>query len=235
MLQNDLAIFRLQLKIALKNKIVFFYTLIIPIIMLFLNRGANFRDGYVLYLYWSYIVVTTILNGFMMSLIQLRETGFLKTLSYTVGSKLSVILSSFLVQLLIIQIEIFLFNLVVLFLITPISPVTFLYGFLVTFLSSIVCTSMLSVLFLLKIKERTFNVVINIFLFVDIFLLGMHPTGVWNYLLTIVNPFQLVYELYAIPATIDTFTITLGSVTTIYLLMGFFILNRVSESVKYLV
>lgn len=228
MFQNDRAIFRLQLKVALRNKVVFFYTLIIPIIVLFLNQGEDFRDSSVLYAYWSYIVVTTVLNGFMLNIIRLRESGFLKTLSYTVGSKLSVILTSFLVQLLIIQGEIFLFNLVVLFFITPISAVVFIYGFLVSFLTAIVCTSMMSGLFLLKIKEATFNIVIDIFLFAGIVLLGIHPEGAWHYISSVINPFQLVYELYAVPATIDTFTIIVAFVTASYLIMGFFVLNKIS-------
>lgn len=223
-----MAMFKLQLKIALKEKMVFFYTLIIPIIMVFINKGPSFRDNEVLYLYWAYIVVTTILNGFLMNVIQLRENGFLKTLSYLAGSRFSVVMSSFLVQLLIIQVEILLFNLVVTIFITPVSPWTFLYSFLVSFLAVFLCAAMLSGLLILKVKQNTFTVIINLFLLIGIFLLGIRPQRTWNYFLTVFNPFQLIYGLYNVPYTTVAFGIFEGTCTFVYLVMGFFIFDKIS-------
>jgi len=228
MFENDLAMFKLQLKLALKDKLIFFYTLIIPIIMLFVNRGQSLQDNEALYIYWSYIVVTTVLNGFLMKLIQLRENGFLKTLSYLTGSKLSIIMSAFLVQLVVVQLEILMFNLVVTVLITPVSLMTFLYGFLVSFMATLLCSAMLSGLLILKIKYVFFNLLIAGFLFSGIILLGIRPTGHWNYLLTIFNPFQLIYGLYVVPCTSIVFEIFIGICIICYLWMGFLIINNVS-------
>ena len=228
MLENDWAIFKLQFKIAMKERIVFFYTLVIPFIMLFINRTEDFQDNEALYVYWSYIVVITLLNGFLMQVIHLRESGSLKTLTYMTGSKTSIILAVFLVQLLMIQSEIILFNLVVTLLVTHVSGLTILYGFLTSFLAATLCTAMLSGLMILKIKRTNFNLMINLFLLIGIILLGIRPSGVLNYWLTVFNPFQLIYGLYFLPMASGTFKILVASCTIIYLFIGIMILHKLS-------
>lgn len=228
MFENDLAMFKLQLKVALKDRLFFFYTLVIPIIMALLNRGEYFQDNDALYIYWAYIVVTTVLNGFLMKIIQLREDGFLKTLFYLTGSKLSIIMSSFLVQLVVVQLEILSFNLLVMLLITPVSLTTFIYGFLGSFLATLLCTAMLSGLLLLRIRQGLFNTLIVIFLLGGIILLGIRPTGYWNYLLTVLNPFQLIYGLYLVPGTSNVFGILIGFCIVGYLLLGFLVFHNIS-------
>lgn len=221
-------LFKVQLGIVLKEKIIFFYTLMIPIVVAFLNKGMNFHGGAVLYSFWSYIVVTTVLNGFLLNLIDLRESGRLKHLAHQVGSKFDVVVSAFFVQLLVVQLEIFIFNIIVQLFITPVSPYTFIYGFLVSFLATMCCVAMISFLFLLKIRKSHFNWIINILLFSGIILLRVRPRGIWNYFFTILNPFQFIYALYAVPYIINIDSLILGLITLSYLLMGYLILNRIS-------
>lgn len=228
MLKNGLATFKLQLKIALKQKIVFFYTLIVPIIVLFMNNRAEFKDQRALYIFWAYIVVTSILNGFMINIVDLRENGSLKTLSYMLGSKSVAIMASFLVQLIIIQVEILLFNLVVNFLVIRIPLTTFLYGFLMTFVTTVLTTAMLSIMFLFKVKQRTFNIFINLFLLVGIVLLGFRPSGIWNYLFTIINPFQFVLALYLIPQNSPILNYLVVGFAMLFLGIGYWNLHNIS-------
>lgn len=228
MLENDFAMFKLQLKIAYKEKLAYFYTLIIPIVMVFINKGNYFQDNEALYVYWSYIVVITILNGFLMKIIKLRENGFLKTLIYLTGSKFSVLAGTFVVQLLNIQLQIVIFNLVVALFITKVSLITFLYGFLVSFLATFLCAAMLSGLLLLRIKTWWFNGLITIFLWIGIILLGIRPSGVSNYILTILNPFQLIYGLYFLPYASWYFIVLEGVCMLLYLALGYVVFERIS-------
>lgn len=230
MFGNDWVIFKIQLQMAAKEKIVFFYTLGIPIIMAFLNKGPNFHGNEVLYIYWAYIVVTTVLNGFLMNLVQIRNSGFFKRPSPLIESKFSVLMTAFFTQLLIIQAEIVFFNLATHFLVTPVSPYTFLYGFLVSFLTTIVSISMMSLLLLLKIKQVTFVMIVNIFLLAGLFLLQVRPAGTWNYILTMINPFQFIYALYAVPCIFDLFSLILGIFTVFYVIIGIFILSCLTKS-----
>ncbi|MQS76354.1 hypothetical protein [Companilactobacillus halodurans] len=226
--QDEWAIFKLQMKIALEDKIAFFYTLVIPAAMLFINKSQNFQDNASIYIYWSYIVVSTILNGFLLNLVRLRENGFLKTFSYIVGSKYPIIITSLFVQLLIIQVEILLFNFVVTIFITKVSWVTFLYGFLTTFWATIACAAMLSGLLLLKVKQASFNILINLFLLLGLIFLGLHPSGIWKYLLTIINPFQLIDVLYAIHYHYHLLGVVVLTFTIIYLIFSFFVFMKMS-------
>lgn len=228
MLENELAMFKLQLKIALKEKLAYFYTLIIPIFMVFINKTNDFQDNESLYIYWSYIVVTTVLNGFLMRIVKLRENGLLKTLSYLSGSKFSVLVAVFLVQLLNIQMQILFFNLIVALFITKVSLVTWCYGFLTSFLAVFLCTAMLSGLFIIRVKFFSFMVVINFFLWAGIISLGLRPSGVFNYFLTIFNPFQLILGLYVLPYATIHFVVLEASCTMLYLVMGYFIFEHFS-------
>lgn len=229
MFGNDWVIFKMQLQMAVKEKIVFFYTLGIPIIMAFLNKGPNFHGNEVLYIYWAYIVVTTVLNGFLMKLAQIRSSGFFNRPSPLIESRFSVLMTAFFSQLLIIQAEIIFFNLATHFLITPVSPYTFLYGFLVSFLTTIVSISMMSLLLLLKIRQTSFTMIVNIFLLIGLLLLHVRPAGTWNFFLTAINPFQFIYALYAVPCIFNLFSLMLGVITIVYLIIGVLILSCLSK------
>lgn len=225
MLGNDWTIFKIQLQMAIKEKIVFFYTLIIPIIMAFFNKGPNFHGNEVLYVYWAYIVVTTVLNGFLMNLVKIRNNGFFKEESPLIESRFSILTTAFFTQLLIVQGEIMIFNLIVHLFVTPVSPYTFLYGFLVSFLTTIVSISMMSLLLLVKMKQFTFLIIINLLLLFGLVLLQIRPAGTWNYILTMINPFQFIYALYSVPCILNLFSIMLGIFTISYLIVGIIILS----------
>lgn len=196
MFKDSVPIFKLQLKIALKEKMTFIYSLIIPIVVLLLNNRASLNNSETLYTYWSYIVVTSILNSFMINFIRMREDGSLKTLSYMVGSKTSIIFNKYLVQLLIIEIEIFIFDLAISLLGVRYSLSFYLYGFLMTLITTTLAIAATSILFRLRVKQGTFNIIINIILFWGLFLLTLRPSGILNYLFTIINPFQFVLSIY---------------------------------------
>ena len=228
MFENDLAMLKVQIKLALREKIYFVYTLLVPIFMVFINKTQYFQDNEALYIYWSYIVVTTVFNGFLINLIKLREGGFFKTLAYLIGSKHSIVLANLLVQVLVVQFEILFFNLTVTIFITHLSLLTFVYGFLVSFLATLLCAAMMSGLLLLKVNRLVFDSLIGLFFFFGIVFLGVHTIGVWNYILTILNPFQLIYGLYLVPCTSWRYQLLVGICTVIYLGLGMLVFRGIS-------
>ncbi|CAJ1178379.1 hypothetical protein [Companilactobacillus nantensis] len=228
MFENDWAILKVQIRIALKERFYFIYTLIVPIFMVFINKNQDLQDNESLYIYWSYIVVTTVFNGFLINLIRLREGGFFKTLTYLMGSRHSIVLANLLVQFFVIQLEIFLFNLVVTIFITHVSAITFLYGFLVSFLAALLCSAMMSGLLLLRMKQVYFNLLISCFFILGIGLLGIRPHGILNYVLTMINPFQLIYGLYVVHCTSGFYIIFISLCVVGYLIMGGLIFRNIS-------
>lgn len=226
--ENDVAIFMIQLKIALKEKFYFVYTLLLPIFMVFLNKNLNFQDDGSLYIYWSYIVVTTVFNGFLINIIRLRESGFFKTLIFLVESKNMILLSNIFVQLIIVQLEILLFNIFVTLFITHLSLITFLYGFLTSFLATLLSAAMMVVLLFVKMKQDSFNFLIGSLFVLGIVLLGLHPNGILEYLLTILNPFQMIYELYIVHCSSSTLKFLIGGCTILYLAIAGFLLPKIS-------
>lgn len=228
MFENDLAMLKVQIKLALREKTYFVYTLLVPIFMVLINKTQDFQDNEALYIYWSYIVVTTVFNGFLINIIKLREGGLFKTLAYLMGSKHSIVLANLLVQVLVVQFEICFFNLIVTVFITHLSLITFVYGFLVSFLATLLCAAMMSGLLLLKVNRMTFNVLMGGFFFLGIIFLDVHTVGVWNYILTVLNPFQLIYGLYLVPNTSWHYHLLIGSCTVIYLSLGLLVFKGIS-------
>lgn len=228
MFENDGAILKIQIKIALREKFYFIYTLILPTFMAFINKNQYFQDNESIYMYWSYIIVTTIFNGFLINIIRLREGGFFKTLSYMMKSKHSIILANLLVQCIVIQIEILLFNLIVTFFITPLSIFTLVHGFLVAFLATVICSAMLSILLVLKMKQIYFNWLIGFLFVIGIAALGLHPVGVWHYFLSAFNPFQTIYGIYQIPNVSNSYGFFMLIIASVYLIIGGMIFKHVS-------
>lgn len=231
-LRNDWALFKIQLTIAFKERFYFVYTLIVPMFMVFLNKTLDFQDNESIYVYWSYIVVTTVFNGFLLNLVRLRESGFLKTLTYLSGSRHSIVLANLLVQLVIVQLEIFLFNLYVTFFITHVSALTFVYGFLSSSLITILCIAMMSIFFILKIRRATFNYLVGGIFTIGVLLLGVHPQGTNKAILTVFSPFQFVYGLYVIPCSTIRYAIFLAFCSLLYLTISVLVFKKFSIGEK---
>ena len=219
-LRNDWALFKIQLTIAFKERFYFVYTLIVPMFMVFLNKTLDFQDNESIYVYWSYIVVTTVFNG------------FLKTLTYLSGSRHSIVLANLLVQLVIVQLEIFLFNLYVTFFITHVSALTFVYGFLSSSLITILCIAMMSIFFILKIRRAIFNYLAGGVFTIGVLLLGVHPQGVDKAALTVFSPFQFVYGLYVIPCSTIRYAVFLAFCSLLYLIISVLVFKKFSIGEK---
>ena len=196
--------------------------------MVFINKTAYFTQDEAIYHYWSYIVVTTVFNGFLINMVRLRESGFFKTLTYLVGSKYSIIVSNLLVQVLVVQMEILIFNLIVMIFIAPVSIITFLYGFLTTFLTTLLTAAMLSGFLLLKIKQFWFNNLCGLFFFWGLLFMGLHLPGLAEYILVAMNPFQFIYGIYIVPCTSLYFEILITCCILFYLVLGSIVFKNIS-------
>ena len=196
--------------------------------MVFLNKTLDFQDNESIYVYWSYIVVTTVFNGFLLNLVRLRESGFLKTLTYLSGSRHSIILANLLVQLIIVQLEILLFNLYVTFFITHVSLLTFVYGLLTSSLITVLCAAMMSIFFVLKIQRSIFNYLVGGFFTISVLMLGVHPQGFNKAVLTIFSPFQFVYGLYVVPCSTVRFAVFLALCSLLYLIISVLVFKKFS-------
>lgn len=225
---NDWDFLKMQLKSAWGEKMHFIYTLLIPILILFLNKNLYFPDDITIYIYWSYIVVTTVFHGFLINLVRWRENGRFKNISLLVKSDHTVILTNILVQLIVIQIEIACFNLIMAIFVTHLSWETFVYGFLASFLAVLISSSMWSMFLLLKLKRGTFNILTGLIFILGLISLGIRPQGIMKHFLVIVSPFQLTYELYNIAFNETSLQVLLGICAGVYIIVGIILLWKIS-------
>lgn len=76
---------KLNLKVLLLDKLPFLWSVLFPVIYLFINKESI--HGYlVLRYFWSYIILTSYVFGVGVALLSTRESGFLKfafSLAYT--------------------------------------------------------------------------------------------------------------------------------------------------------
>lgn len=101
------------------NKIAYLWTLLVPLIIMVFNnmnwltnipKLKEFQDT--LYIYWSFIILITATNGVGISLIILRDNGFMKMFYFIAGGKYPIVFGKLLSQWLFVSINIIIFTLI---------------------------------------------------------------------------------------------------------------------------
>ncbi|ADU29427.1 hypothetical protein [Evansella cellulosilytica] len=112
----------LFIKIVVTNKVAFLWTLIFPIIYILLFSRITLSNGFddnsfieTIAMFFSYIIFVVSINA-SLSLISLRETGFLKMFFFITGSKIPIVFGQILAQLCFLYINIIIVSLVFFFL-----------------------------------------------------------------------------------------------------------------------
>ncbi len=107
-----LAYFWLNTKSILVEKVSMLWSVSLPLILFYMNRGGvdSLRD---LSFYWCNIVVTSYVFGLGIYAVEMRESGCLKTVFSIYRSKAAYIFGNFLTQLIYITLCVSVFNLFV--------------------------------------------------------------------------------------------------------------------------
>ncbi|MBZ1523973.1 hypothetical protein J3336_11140 [Leuconostoc mesenteroides] len=230
----------------LSNKFVFIFNLVIPTIyFLYININSFMRDSVtfnhetfkVIGYFWAYIILVTILNNVIVGMISQRESGFYKQTFFIVGSKYKILGANFLVQLLVLNIELLIINFVVMFTAHYWSIKLLLAGIMASIVVSLPIAFAGSILFMLKIKIESINILVSILLF-GLFI-GMHvPNNRENLITTftsLINPLSYITEvsyqvlLFLFNAKLYYSEIVVCLlVTLIYVLIGWYSISKLS-------
>lgn len=169
------ALCKVYLVNTLSNKFVFLFNLVLPTIY-FLYKNIRYlsqpkvafshQTMMVISYFWAYIIMVTLLNNVIVAIISQRENGFYKQLFFIVGSKWKILTANFLVQLVILNVELLIFNLVVIGVTHNFHISLLIAGMIATFSVAVPVTFISSLLFLLKVKIESINVLVTILLFV---------------------------------------------------------------------
>lgn len=226
------------------NKFVFIYNLVVPTAFYGYRQMTSNQPilrpitqhmFVTLSFFWSYIIVVTLLNNFVVTLIAHRELGLLKQLFFIIGSKMKLIAALFFVQFILLSIELLLFNSVVLLISRQFSLVILATGVGVAWLSALPIALLCSALLLFKIKIESVNVLTGLLLFGLLFLTGL-PTHVTLHAgLLLLNPMNYVaevaFQIYRIFESANfnpSMWLLVLAVTLLYAGVGLFALKRLT-------
>lgn len=244
-LVNDIkALSKVYLINMLSNKFVFIFNLLFPTVFFLYNHLHSLSNpkGYfsqntlaVLSCFWAYIIIVTIINNVIVSVIAWRESGFYKQLFFIVGSKWKILTALFLVQLIVINLELLVFNIIVMIVYQYWHTGYLLAGLLVTLLVALPVAFICSLLFMLKVKIESINIFTSIILFVSFLYVTLPDGSNTSELLFLVNPVLYIADtaylmlLFVFKHTvhIEIMFAWLG-VTALYLVLGWFAISKLT-------
>lgn len=229
---------RFELRQTWDDKGVLFYTLICPTIFFIIatisTGGHPFglhNVAYQILGYWAYIILVGVLNGFQFGLIGMRESNFLKMFTIIAGDKRLIFYSNLLVQTLFIQIEIVLFDAVVL-VINPASWSLFpmmLGGLVLNLVLIPIVAGFSSFVLLLPIKVNVASLLMTGYIFLGMLLINLpdQPGQLLSWVLMALNPCSYLVAAYltvfhlAGQATVGNWGLLLV-IALFYLWVGFY-------------
>ncbi|MGY3743524.1 hypothetical protein [Leuconostoc inhae] len=187
----------------LSNKFVFVFNLLLPTIYFLYQNGKYWSrpavsfsqsTNLVISYFWAYIIMVTILNNVIVAMIAQRENGFYKQLFFIVGSKWKILIANFLVQLAVLNGELIIFNVVVMTVFHNWHISLLLAGMLSAIIVSVPVALISSLLFLLKVKIESINILVSILLFGLFALINLPKSGSISHILSLLNPLTYTVE-----------------------------------------
>ncbi|WP_294976628.1 ABC transporter permease [uncultured Leuconostoc sp.] len=187
----------------LSNKFVFVFNLLLPTIYFLYQNGKywsrpavtfNQSTNLVISYFWAYIIMMTILNNVIVAMIAQRENGFYKQLFFIVGSKWKILIANFLVQLVVLNGELIIFNVVVMIVFHNWHISLLVAGMLSATVVSVPVALISSLLFLLKVKIESINILVSILLFGLFALINLPKNGSISQTLSLLNPLTYTVE-----------------------------------------
>lgn len=175
------ALFKFQLNIALDNKFNLIFSLLFPIVgmvMTIVERteaSNSLKLDYDMMLpYISYIIVLSMLFGWIGTISQLRENGFFKMFTSLSGSKYYIILVNFLINLLLNFCQVNILVGIYFLIVRNYSLMLLFQWNMVIFPCSIFCFLSLSFLLLIPLKYETLQIVLTTYLVLGMYLLHIN-------------------------------------------------------------
>lgn len=229
---------KFELRQTWDDRGILFYTLIAPTIYFVIasisSGGRPFgihNVAFQLLGYWAYIILVGVLNGFQFGLIGMRESNFLKMFTVIAGDKRLIFYSNLLVQVIFVQIEIVVFDVIVLLLNSASWSLVPLMvgGFLLNFILIPIVAGFSNFVLLLPIKVNVVSILTMGYIFLSMLIINLpiKENSLLGIVLTILNPTSYMLQFYTTGLNmLGQATVFNGSmlliVAAFYLIVGFY-------------
>jgi len=213
-----LAFFNVNIKLLLKDKISFVWSVLLPTVMLLFNKeNVDLSSDYLVF-WWVYIVFTSFIFGVGIEALHLRENGSLRIVFSVNCKPMNFFLGNLLTQIAYSVLCITIFNIIAMILLQQLDIVllyrgliTIVYGIPVAFLGY-------NVTLLKKVHVKSITAIVNIAVFFLFIITGM-STSLNQY-----NPINLIsmvivkntwnYNLYYVIGSLFIILISMPSILT---------------------
>ncbi|EEI24910.1 hypothetical protein B2D45_10365 [Lactobacillus hilgardii] len=238
-----ISLIEFELRLALEDKVVFLYTLVFPAAYFLVMSWNDFAAGRTtsntdmvnnLFGFWSYIVIVGVLNQITITMFQMRENNFLKMYTFISGDKRLIYYANLIPQMVILQIEVALFDLLAIIVYRPSTRVLSLIGvcWLLNFVLIPIISFFTSIILVLPIKSKTLTIYLTGYIFATLSLGAVYfKSPVLNTMVTIINPVdfqQNTYSLFAYQPHIVFIVLLLTIVGVAYIILGNVIISKMS-------
>ncbi|AMV69581.1 Hypothetical protein ADU73_1183 [Pediococcus damnosus] len=244
MLHKIMVLAHFYLKMNLREKTVFIYTLGFPTAyfmisqskLIFAQTHQSSTDIInLLFEFWAYILICSILNGVTDAMVSGRENNLLKTFTYLTGNKKIFFFAHLITQLVLTLGEILLFTLAAMLLMHSFNFIILLISIFYTSIGVFTLGIFANLLLLFHIKVQTYNVLANGTIFAALLLSAVHPGAHFLHFLIDFFPLNYATDILNVilmsfhQENVDPFVLlTVLIVTISYLSIGFLSLNHAS-------
>lgn len=233
------ALSKFEVNIALDNKGLFIYTLVFPalyFIYAFVSSNhdlTNLAIRYHLLGFWSYIILTGVLNQVITAMISMRENSFLKMFTFISGDRRLIFYANLIPQTLVIQAEILIFDIIAAVFYRPdLEILEFMFAcWLLNFIIIPVVAFYTSFLLAIPMRAQTLGVFMMGYLLLALLLSYGTTSKLLNILLVIVNPSSFVVDVYSLffaQTDLMTTLITVSVAGIAYVIVGNVIVAKMS-------
>ncbi|MBB5146247.1 ABC-2 type transport system permease protein [Cerasibacillus quisquiliarum] len=219
------------------NKIGFFWFLALPILFFFIrfnafkNNNMDIEMLNFIHIYWGFMLLTTVLSGVLLAIIQYRDSGFLKSFTFLSGNKHVIIFGKLLSQLLYIVVLTTVFNLIISVVYKIDFSQLFLKGLLTMLIAFIpICFSMLWMV-IIPVNANNIAPIGTILLILFLYLanFGIETHSYFLYFMYSLNPVVYLSNILNMLNDFSFEIVIINALTTlIYLIIGFFSLKNMS-------
>ncbi|WP_128896744.1 hypothetical protein [Longirhabdus pacifica] len=233
------AFFIINLKMILLEKVVYLWTIILPVVLA-IGQSAFLKEVepvFFLHWFWVYIMISSFLNGVGLQLAELKEYGLLKTFTLVAGSKLYAIWGLIASQIVYSMISLSVFNIIV----GSYYGVFSIKMILISYVGLLILSIPLSFLFLLipliPAKNSSMNTLLNLIMY-PLFVVSISDVILKFGLsyVQLLNPFKLASEVMVLISSFFSLEIRVQQYTLLemmlmvmlYLIIGIICIKKIN-------
>lgn len=237
MIHDVLAISKLFISNLRYNKISLMFNLLFPTLYFFYTHQVGNSESHNTFndvsFFWTYIIFVSILNFMILPVISYRESGTYKQLWLIVTNKHSIMMTIFLVHVVVIMLELIVFNLTIMFVNYVWQPQLLVGSLLVLLVFGFAIYMELTILLIFKIKPETVTILTTILIFTLFSLITAKPDNFYFQMIFMLNPVrfilvssQWIMSLITGQGVITSTALQLGIVAIIMVIVGVFALKK---------